>query len=255
MDSRSGEDMFSVILSSLEELAKSSGKINKKIVFSLILLLLWCVLDFFLWITSIIEMSIFDIISSTLLLLIVLFVIMELLDIREKLAVVVSRYQSYRFMEKMDLQIPEGKDEVERFLNYLNKNLHFEERLKKRNGKIIKNVEIDCGEKVHFDLYAYIKRGIFDRIKGTRSYSFYLVKTKDLSIEKLEEFISLVKKCSEKNKVEIGRAVLIVPEMTDEVYEFMELKKVDIPLQVVMEMEDGTYDFIPFISPRHDFLP
>ncbi len=255
MDSRSGEDMLSVILSSLEELAKSSGKINKKIVFSLILLVLWCIFEFFLWATSIVEMSIFNIVSSTILLLIVLFVIMELLDIREKLAIIVSRYQSYRFMENMDLKIPDGKDEVERFLNYLNKNLDFENRLKKRNGKIIRNGEIDCGEKVHFDLYAEIKRKIFDRIRGTRSYSFYLVRMKNLNIEKLEKFISSVKKCSERNKVEIGRAVIIVSEINDEVYEFLESKKQKIPLQVVIEMEDGTYDFIPFISPRHDFLP
>ncbi len=250
MASRSGEDTISVLFNSLEELAKSSSKMNKRIMKAFYLLLFWLGFALFLWFFAVIDLNIFDILSYMLLIAIVIIVMIYLVDIREKLANVVSRYQVYEYLQKMDLKIPPGNSEIERFINYLNENFQFEKRINERKGKIYRDYEISG---IKFDLYTEIKGKAMGKTRGIKSYSFYLKKLDEPKLEEIKNIIEIAKKNSKKNKLEIGRIVVLSKEIDDNVYNY--IVNLDVPFQIVMEMEDGTYDFIPFIGPRPDLLP
>ncbi len=250
MGSRSGEDAISVLFSSLEDLAKSSAKMNKRILRSFYLLLFWLFIALFLWAFAIIDLNIFDILSYLLLIAVVIVVMIYLVEIREKLATVVSRYQVYEYLQNMELKIPEGNDEVERFLNYLDQSFQFRRRIEERKGKIMKNYEISG---VNFDVYAEIKGKALGKIRGVKSYSFYLKKLDSPTLDDVKKITEVAKENSDKKKLEIGRIVLIAKNVDEEVYNYA--VNSEIPVQIVMEMEDGTYDFIPFIGPRPDLLP
>ena len=254
---RIGEDVLSTLFASLDDLLSRASKINRRIVYTIYLLIIWAIVEMFLWATSIATLELDDIVLYTFLLFVTFLVMISLLEIRESLAVVVSRYSSYKYMENLSIDIPKGKDSVERLILYFNKTLNFEKEIKRRNGKIIRNAQLDCGEKTNFDYYAEIRIGWIARLIGHRSYSFYVRKAEKLSEEVVKKFAEDVKRCSERNKLHIGRAVLIAPaqEISDELYAYLVENRAGIPLQVAIEMEDGTYDFIPFIAPRHDMLP
>jgi len=254
---RIGEDVLSTLFTSLDDLLSRASKINRRIVYTVYLLIVWALVEMFLWASSIATLELDDIVLYTFLLFITFLVLISLLEIRESLAVVVSRYSSYKYMENLSIDIPKGKDPVERLIVYFNQTLNFENEIKKRGGKIIKNAQLECGGKIPFDYYAEIRVGWFKHLIGYRSYSFYARKTNELSIENVKRFAEDVKRCSAKNKLSIGRAVLVAPaqEISDELYAYLVENKAGIPVQVAIEMEDGTYDFIPFIAPRHDMLP
>jgi len=254
---RIGEDMLSTLFASLDDLLSRASKINRRIVYTVYLLIIWAVVEMFLWATSIATLELDDIVLYTILLFITFLVLISLLEIRESLAVVVSRYSSYKYMENLSIDIPTGKDPVERLILYFNKTLNFENEIRRRKGKIIRNAQLDCGKKISFDYYAEIRVGSIGYLIGHRNYSFYVRKTEKLSMENVKKFAEDVKNCSTRKKLYVGRAVLIAPaqEISDELYTYLVENRADIPLQVAIEMEDGTYDFIPFIAPRHDMLP
>ncbi len=255
--SRIGEDILSTLFASLDDLLARASKINKRIVYTLYLLIIWLIVEMFLWATSIVTLELDDIVLYTVLLFVTFLVLISLLEIRESMAVVVSRYSSYKYMENLSIDIPKGNDPVDRLILYFNKTLNFEEEIKRRKGRIIRNVEIDCGEKIRFDYYAEIRVGKIKHLLGHRSYSFYVRKENKLNLKTVEKFANDVKRCSNKNNIPIGRAVIVAPaqEISDELYEYLVENRAEIPLQIAIEMEDGTYDFIPFIAPRHDMLP
>ncbi len=255
--SRIGEDILSTLFASLEDLLSRASKINRRIVYTVYLLIAWAIVEMFLWATSIATLELDDIILYTVLLFITFLVMISLLEIRESLAVVISRYSSYKYMENLSIDIPKGKDPVERLIAYFNKTLNFEDEIKGRGGKIIRNVEMDCGEKIRFDYYAELKVGKIKHMLGHRSYSFYVRRENKLTLEKVKKFAKDVKICSEKNNLPVGRAIMVAPaqEISDDLYEYLIENRASIPLQIAIEMEDGTYDFIPFIAPRHDMLP
>ncbi len=255
MVERRGEDLLTTLLSSLDELAKKSAFLNKWLIYAIILIIIWSGVAIGLWAISLINLNLTDIILYAILISLVLLVLIYLLQIREKLAEVISRYSAYKYLESLSLEIPPGRDPVERLINYFNKTLNFEKEIKKRGGIILKG-GVDCGTNINFDYYAEIKTSALGNLLGRKSYSFFVRYMEKLTLEDIKKFIEDVRICSKKRDVEISRAIVLTTqqEMSDELYEFL-MQQENLPLQVVMEMEDGTYDFIPFIAPRHDMLP
>jgi len=255
MRERAGEDLLTTLLDSLEELVKNVSRINRWLLYAIYLLLLWIFVSLLLWSFSILHFNVEDIILYAFLISIALLILFALVDIRENLAMVIGRYSAYKYMEKMSLQIPQGEDPVDRLIKHFNISLNFEKELRKRKGKIIRG-SIDCGEKLYFDYYAEIRKRPLDSLRGRKSYSLFIIKMDELSVAKLEELAQKIKRCSQHRNVEISRVIVITTkELSDEVYDYLVAQKAGIPLQVAIEMEDGTYDFIPFIAPRHDMLP
>ena len=252
MDHRAGEDPVSILFSSLEKLAKNAPKLDKKIMRSFYLLLIWLAFAFFLWISAVINLTLFDIISYALLITIIFLVMIYLVDMREKLAMVISRYQAYSYLQNSDDAVPDGKNEVERFMNYLEKNMNFSKRVLNRHGKILRNVNMD---EVHFEVYVEIKRNPLLNISGMKNYSFYLLSLQEPKIDELKKVINVATTNSKKHRLEMGRIVILAKKLNDESYKFIVSDRNTVPVQVVIEMEDGTYDFIPFIGPRSDLLP
>ncbi len=252
MNDRAGEDPVSTIMSALEDLVKAARNIDHKIMRSLYLLLLWLAFAFILWAFSVVHLTIFDIISYAILIVLVLLVMLHMVDMRESMAVVVSRYQAYKFIENAGNKIPDGMNPVERFLNYLNMQFKFEDRLTKRNGKLTRSVEING---VKFDVYVEIKKRHFEKILGIKSYSMYIKSVDTLNAEKLKEIIEAAKNYSISRNLEIGRISILTAEVDNEAYSMLTSDELSVPVQAVLEMEDGTYDFIPFIGPRPDLLP
>ena len=150
----------------------------------------------------------------------------------------------------MDIRVPEGENEVDRYLRYLEKEYGFSKRVKKRRGKILRNVEIGG---VQFALYAEIRKRFMDGLRGRKSYSFYLARIPEPGVKDIDRVVSAARKNSSEKNLEIGRIVILADSISDEAYEHV--LRLDLPVQIVMEMEDGTYDFIPFIGPRPDLLP
>jgi len=241
---------MTILLNSLDSLAKHSGKLSRKILFAFYLLLAWLIAALLLWAIAVLDLNVYDTLAYMFLIAIIIVVMIYMVDVRESLANVVAQYQAYQFIMDMSLKVPKGADKLERFLNYLNASYNFEKRIARRNGKLIQGVDI--GD-VHFDLYAEIPSVLFGKLSGIKSYSFYLVILDNANIELIKKIIGAAVENSNRKKLELGRIVLIVNEVSDELYEF--IKGQDLPVQLVLEMEDGTYDFIPFIGPRADLLP
>lgn len=241
---------MTILLNSLDSLAKHSGKLSIKILFAFYLLLAWLIAALLLWGLAVLDLNVFDILAYMFLIAIVIVVMIYMVDVRESLANVVAQYQAYQFIMDMSLKVPEGANKLERFLNYLNASHDFEKRVARRNGKIMRDITI---ENMHFDLYAEIPSALFGKLRGIKSYSFYLVIVDNANIELIKKIIGAAVENSKRKKLDLGRIVLIVTEVSDELYEF--IKSQDLPVQLVLEMEDGTYDFIPFIGPRADLLP
>jgi hypothetical protein len=97
------------------------------------------------------------------------------------------------------------------------------------------------------------------RIAGHRDYALYVRFYDHVpDVGDIEGFVSEVMDCVKRTRVRPSRVVALCQgegEIGDELYEKLISMKWDIPVQVIMEMPDGTYDFIPFIAPRHDGLP
>ncbi len=254
-DERTGEDLLTTLLGSLETLVSKALRINRWLIYTIYILIFWIAFSLILWGLSIIRLDVKDIALYAVLVSLALIILFALVDIRENLAEVISRYSAYKYMEKLPLEIPPGKDPVERLIKYFNETLNFENELKKRGGQIIQG-EILCGKKVHFDYYAEIKRQPLDTLRGRKSYSLFVRWMENVNLDKLREFVEDVRRCAESRGVEISRAIILSRgELSDEVYEYLTKQRASIPLQVILEMDDGTYDFIPFIAPRHDMLP
>ncbi len=251
---RMGEDALSTLLSALEELVNNASQINKKIIYAIYFLMGWCIFVFALWISSIIELHLIGILIYTTLFIMVLLALRGLLGIREALAVVINRYSAYKFMDNINFKIPSGSTPVERYLKYLNKTLNFEKNLIKKGGKIESPKKLPCG--ITVDYYAELKYNAFRQLMGHRNYSFFLMKKDSVDISFLKSFVKCIKNFADDRKTEIGRAVIITSgDIDDEVYDYLVNFRSEMPLQVVIEMDDNTYDFIPIIAPRSDLLP
>ena len=257
MKERIGEDLFSLLISSLENLISKASRINRRLLYSIYILLSLAVIEFVLWAFYVISLNLWDIILYGVLLVVTFIVLFALLDIRESLAEVISKYSAYQHMENATFDIPEGKDMVERFLKYLDLQFNFRREIERRGGKIMRNATLNCNGTVTFDLYAEVKSSFFGKLRGEKSYTLFVRIAAKVEMSSIKKFVEDVKKCVSMHSLEIGRAVLLLPsqEISDEVYNYLVEKKSEIPLQVVIEMGDGTYDFIPFIGPRPDMLP
>ncbi len=250
MDKRSGEDSVSILFQALEDLSENSGRISRKILITFYLLLGWLTIAILLWAIAVIDLMLADIVVYAALITLVILAMIQIIEIREKLAVVVSRYQAYRHIDSMSISVPPGSDAVDRFLKFLDNTYNFSERLRGRGGKIERNVEIGG---VKFDVYAEISGKMFDSLRGVKSYSFYLVWLPHSNTDTVKKIIEVAVNNSKKKNLDLGRIVIITDEISDELYDY--ILNQNIPVQLVVEMEDGTYDFIPFIGPRPDLLP
>ncbi|NPA74726.1 MAG: hypothetical protein GXO25_01420 [Euryarchaeota archaeon] len=249
MHDRANEDPVSAILSALNELAEKASSMDRRLMGAFYLLLVWLIFAVVLWVLSIISLTPFDIISYAVLIVIVLVTMLRLVDIRESLARVIRKYEVYRFIESADLSIPEGVNAVERFLNYLNRQYDFQKILSRKNGKIYRNLKI--GD-VSFDVYAEIKPGV---LRKGRGYSLYVVSVEHADVKTLRKICEHAKNNSRDRGVELSRIVVLARSVGDDAYEYVTSGNIEVPLQIVVEMDDGTYDCIPFIAPRPDHLP
>ncbi len=256
---RAGEDAVSMLMDMLDSLAERAGKMNRKLVAAFFALMVWVVIEGVLWALSLVSISPIEIITTGVLLALALFVIGELLEIRGMLAELVARYSAYRFAREENFAVPEGKDPVERLLRYFNTRMGLEEKLRRR-GTVRRNADVEgVSGTYRFDLWAQMKVSPIRRIVGHRDYALYVRFYDHVpDVEDIEGFVSEVMDCVKRTGVRPSRVVALCRgegEIGDELYEKLISMKWDIPVQVIMEMPDGTYDFIPFIAPRHDGLP
>ncbi len=171
-------------------------------------------------------------------------------------------------------KIPKARTKTERFLKYLkNENKAFSTLIKKRPELVRKDSHIVGRKKRHhFDAYVVKKPTFLHSIhrSGHPGYALYIKEYQRAPKEK--EIRTLVKELTDiyqKNKIYPNRVVMIFKAkgsyggLDDEVYDWLVDERIKIPgqlkrhvnIQVIAELPDNTYEFIPFIPELKDYLP
>lgn len=170
--------------------------------------------------------------------------------------------------------IPKAKTKTERFLKYLKKeNKAFNTLLKKRPELLRKDSHIVGRKKRHhFDAFIIKKPSFLHGLhkRGNPGYALYIKEYRHVPNEKdIRSLMREITDIFQKNKIYPNRVVLIFKAksgysgLEDEVYDWLVDEKIKIPgqlkrhvnIQVVAELVEGTYEFIPFIPELKDYLP
>ncbi|RLF72095.1 MAG: hypothetical protein DRN40_01100 [Thermoplasmata archaeon] len=171
-------------------------------------------------------------------------------------------------------KVPKGRNPTERFINHLRAANRSFDKLLKRTPEVLRKdayVKGASGRRYHYDAFIIIRPPLLSRIiRGSGGYSLFI---KELKREPGEDYI---KKITEE-LADISRAHGVLPSRVTLIFkaprgyagidEDLYRKVVDegvylpgkrrtrINFQIVAELEDGTYDFIPAIPDIPGVLP
>jgi len=171
-------------------------------------------------------------------------------------------------------KIPKGKTMTERFVKYLRKENKAFDRLLKNRPELLRKDAYLVGRKKrhHFDGVVIRKPTPLRKIhrQGSPGYSMFIRETKRAPGEEdVKKFIRSMSDIYQKNGIYPNRAVMIFKAkgsyrgLDDTVYDWIVDERIQIPgqlkrfvnLQVIAELPEGTYDFVPFIPELEGYLP
>lgn len=171
-------------------------------------------------------------------------------------------------------KIPKGKNKTERFLTYLNKeNKAFASLVYKKPDLLRKDAYISGRKKHHhFDAFLIKKPTFLHSIhkRGNPGYAFFLREYKKTPTEKnIKKMVRELTDLYQRTKIYPNRVVMIFKAgggyrgLEDDAYDWLVEEKIKIPgqlkrhvnIQVVAELPEGTYEFVPFIPELKDYLP
>ncbi len=194
--------------------------------------------------------------------------------LRKFLSRVSFRYDSIMAMREGSpvVRIPSGKNMTERFLAYLKKNNRsFKGLLKKKPEVLSKDAYLPgrSGKRHHFHAFVRIKPSIRYRIikRGYHGYALFIREYRKTPVlYDLEALEKDLRDLHSRYKQSPDRVILLFKGKTsyrgvdDDLYDLVVEKSISlggrkINLQLVAELSDGTYDFIPFIPELPKMLP
>ena len=171
-------------------------------------------------------------------------------------------------------KIPKGRRKTERFLKYLNKeNKAFASLVYKKPDLLRKDAYISGKKKHHhFDAYLIKKPTFMHGLhkRGNPGYALFIREYKraptELNIKKMVKELTDI---YQGTRIYPNRVVMIFKAgsgyrgLEDEAYDRLVDEKIKIPgqlkrhvnFQVVAELPEGTYEFVPFIPELKDYLP
>lgn len=185
------------------------------------------------------------------------------------------RYAAIKAMREGPSQakVPEGRSPSERFIAHLRATNRSFDRLLKRTPEVLRKdayVKGASGKRYHYDAFIIIKPPLISRlIRRSGGYSLFI---KELKGEPKEEDVRRVME----ELADISRAHRVLPSrvslifkappgysgIDEELYRKVVDEGVHLPgrrerlnFQIVAELEDGTYDFIPAIPDLPGVLP
>jgi hypothetical protein len=171
-------------------------------------------------------------------------------------------------------KIPKGKNKTERFLTYLKKeNKAFAALVYKKPDLLRKDAYFSGRKKHHhFDAYLIKKPTFLYKLhkRGNPGYAFFLREYKKApTVKNIKKMVSELTDIYQRTKIYPNRVVLIFKAkggyrgLEDEAYDWLVEEKIVIAgqlkrhvnFQVVAELPEGNYEFIPFIPELKDYLP
>ena len=197
-----------------------------------------------------------------------------LTTLRKFLSRVSFRYDTIMAMREGSplVKIPSGKNMTERFLSYLKRNNRsFKGLLKRRPEVLSKDAYLPgkSGKRHHFHAFVTIRPSMLYHLirRGNPGYALFIREYK--RTPKLDDLKVLEKDLSDLHatlKHPPDRVVLLFrgkrsySGVDDDIYdrivgENITIGNRKINLQLVAELSDGTYDFIPFIPELPKMLP
>lgn len=185
------------------------------------------------------------------------------------------RYSAIKAMREGPPQarVPEGRNPTERFITHLRSTNNSFDRLLKRTPEVLRKdayVKGASGKRYHYDAFIIIRPPLISRmIRGSEGYSLFIREIE--SEPKMED----VRRVAEE-LADISRAHGVLPSrvtlifkappgysgIDEELYRMVVDEGVRLPgrkerinFQIVAELEDRTYDFIPVIPDLPGVLP
>ncbi|MGA1873048.1 MAG: hypothetical protein ACMUHY_05190 [Thermoplasmatota archaeon] len=171
-------------------------------------------------------------------------------------------------------KIPKGKTKTERFLKYLKKENRAFTRMLKRRPELLRKDAYIVGKKRrhHFDACTVRKPTPlrFLHRSGNPGYSLFIREYKKEPMEEdIREMVRSLSDIHQKNGIYPNRVVLLFRArssyrgLDDEIYDWLVDERIKLPgqlkrflnIQVVAELPEGNYEFVPFIPEIEGYLP
>jgi hypothetical protein len=267
-DVRAIENPITAIFDLAEDVDRQAPKVKQSVRWATVFIAIWLIINFFVMLLFLFTNLIFFGVFLALFVVGIL-ALKWLRELSHFFSYYVVRHraiQSVRYEDPI-VYIPQGEDSVQRLLSHLaSKNRHVYEALT-RPGTLQTQAILKgrSGVLYSFDGYLLIRPSAFWRLFGFGypGYSLY--------IKRYDHAPRLLDMQSLKNAVEDITIMGSVPpsriiavwmakgeeQITDDVYEFVTTqvvtfshfgKSFSCTLEIITESEDGTYDFIPFLS-------
>jgi hypothetical protein len=171
-------------------------------------------------------------------------------------------------------RIPKGRTRTDRFLSYLQDQNSSFAALMKRRPELLRKDGYVVGKRKrhHFDAFILRKAGLLNSLfgMGRPGYSMFIKEQKGApGAEDIKELIKELQDIYQKQKVYPNRVAVLFKAhsrysgLDEEVYDLLVEKGIVIPgvpkrkvnFQIVAELPDGNYDFVPFIPELKGYLP
>jgi hypothetical protein len=171
-------------------------------------------------------------------------------------------------------KIPKGKTKTDRILKYLKKENESYSALLKRRPELLRKDSYIVGKKKrhHFEAFVIKKPSIIYRILGLGrpGYSLYIKEFKRAPDERdIRDLVKELTDIYQKNRIYPNRVMMLFKArsgykgLDDDAYDWLVEDRIKIPgqlkrhvnIQVVTELPEGTYEFVPFIPELKDYLP
>lgn len=268
-DARAVENPISAIFDLAEDVLRQAPKVRKSVKYATIFIVAWLIINFLFTLLFFFARSILFFLLFLALLIVGILALKWLRELGHFFSYYVIRHRAIRSIRDEDpiVYIPKGQDLVQRLLIYLSyRNPHVQQGLR-RPGMFQAQAILrgKSGVMYTFDGFLQIRPSSFWKLFGT-GYPGYT-----LFIKVYDHPPRLLEMQSLKNAAEdVSQAISIPPSriiavwrakegesVTDDVYEFVTTQvamfshrgsRFSSTLEIITESEDGTYDFIPYVS-------
>jgi hypothetical protein len=270
------EDPISGTFQLAEEVSKKADRIVFNSIFSLYFVWFSLIVAGLLTLTFFIQGKVFFYLISLSVFLTGIITVWLLGTVRKFLRKTSFRFSAIQAMREGPAyhRIPKGRSRTDRFLSYLKEQNRSFSALMKRRPELLRKDGYVVGrkERHHFDAFILRKAGPLNSLLGIGrpGYSLFIRETKKApGIEDIKELGKELQDIYQKQKVYPNRVAVIFKArsrysgLDEEAYDLLVEKRISIPadpkrkvnFQVVAELPDGNYDFVPFIPELKGYLP
>jgi hypothetical protein len=270
------EDPISGTFKLAEEVSLKAEKIMFKSIFSLYFVWFSLVISGLLTLTFLIQRQFFFFLIFLSVFIAGIVTVMLLGSVRSFLKKASFRFAAIQTMREGPPfhKIPKGKNMTLRFLKYLKKeNKAFASLVYKKPDLLRKDAYISGRKKHHhFDAYLIKKPTLLHSLhkRGNPGYALFIREYKKAPTEKnIKKMVKELGDIYQRTKIYPNRVIMIFKArsgyrgLDDDAYDWLVDEKIKLPgqlkrllnIQVVAELPEGTYEFVPFIPELKDYLP